>query len=160
MNRPLTVFLPIPGDTRGLSAALGGDPAGWLPPPAEPAGPDEWTVMLHAGPARHQVVCHVGAAWTSDGVLWRPLFWQPQGTEALGRLVDKVLPDFDGEIGLLDSSGSTLVLTGSYEPPGGALGTAGDLAGGRYVADTSGRRFLEDVARQLRRLLPTGADRE
>lgn len=148
MVRSLTAFLPVGGDPVALGSVLAGDPGVWLPPPAEASGPDGWIVVLRAGPARHAVLCGVGASVDDTGNLWRPLAWNPHG--ALGRLVDRALPDFVGELGLLQGDSPTLVLTGGYQPPGGQVGTAGDIAGLHLLAEVSARRFLEDVSQRLR----------
>ncbi len=46
-------------------------------------------------------------------------------------------------------------LVGSYEPPFGLLGAAGDVAGGHRIAEAAADRFVELVAERLRQLQPS-----
>lgn len=154
MNRSVTAFLPLAGDARSYLEILAGDPGRWLPPPADPLGPHEWTVHLRAGPAAYPVVFHVGADWSDSDNLWRPVTWSPRGSEMFGRLTDRALPAFVGEVGLVTVSQPTLTLTGEYDPPGGVVGTLSDRAVLHRLADTTARRFLTDVAHRISSSLP------
>lgn len=141
MERFLTLFQPLPAD--GVpDGALDAAPPLWLPPPVEPLPHGAYRVVLRAGPASRPVSCRVGVAWRDGAVTWRPLEWTPDGG-----VLNPLLPAFVGEVGLLDDA--SLVLTGSYRPPLGALGAAADAAGLRRVAETTARRFLDGVARRL-----------
>jgi hypothetical protein len=149
VDRTMTVFLPVVGPLERLSEVLAGDPRMWLPPPSEPRGSEGWMVHLRAGPVSYPVLCCVGSNWRDGDSLWRALTWSPHGGDALGRITDRALPDFVGELGLLPQTDPTLVLTGQYNPPGGAVGAIGDRAVMHRIADTTARRFLVEVAQCL-----------
>ena len=53
----------------------------------------------------------------------------------------------------LGSGETQLELRGSYDPPGGAVGTAIDRVAGHRIAEASVHRFLTDVAERLSREL-------
>lgn len=146
MPRPLTVFLPV-GPGAGCTV-VAGDPGAWLPAPATAVG-DAWVLSLHAGPVAHGAVCRVGTA-THDGTdLWRPISWQASDAGGHTRAIDRLLPTFAGELGVVRAPSPTLVLTGSYDPPGSVVGSVADRAGLERVAQATARRFVSDVARRL-----------
>lgn len=150
MSRPLTVFLPLPGD-REASGILLSDPGEWLPAGSTAAGPDAWWVPLHGAGMRRSVRCEVGQPWrTGDGV-WRSLRWQPAPEEADRFPVDRLLPSFRGELGIarVHRGPSSLVLAGSYDLPAGRVGDLADAVGLRRVADRTATTFLVDISTQL-----------
>ena len=149
MHQPLTAFHPLPRSA-AVAHLFQGDPSVWLPDLVRPLD-DDWVIRLHAGPVSHTVLCHVGDPFTRDGSLWRAISWVPSDADGHIRLLDALLPEFDGDLGLLEQPGPSLVLTGSYQPPGGGVGAAIDRVGLERVADATARRWLARVAKQLAR---------
>lgn len=149
MEQALTVFVPLsrPDQAAGVLRMAPGE---WLPAPCTRTPDDAWIIRLRAGMVSHPVLCAIGDVREHDGAVWRPVSWQP--CDALGRVRarDHMLPQFSGDLGLVIHPLGTLVLTGSYDPPGGGVGAAVDRAGMDRVAGASARNFLNDVARQLR----------
>ncbi len=128
---------------------LSGDPALWLPPPAEPVGP-EWQVTLHAdgalreGMSEHEALVTVGpTSWAELGLL-RRISWRSSKSERLVPMLDA-----DLELVALDGSGCQLSLMGSYRPPLSVIGAAGDRLLGHRVAEACVRRFVLDVAERV-----------
>lgn len=156
MSRQLTAFLPV--DSPGALSQLAADPQWWLPAPAT-AVPGGWVVPMHAGSLTRSVLCRVGAPVQETHRLWRPISWEPSDAGGRARPVDRLLPTFTGDLGVVLGPAATLVLTGTYDPPGAALGSIVDRAGLERVADRTARRFLVDIARQLTALQSTGAPR-
>ena len=151
MSRPLTVFLPLPGD-RETSGLLLAPPDEWLPAGSTAAGPDTWWVPLHGAGKQRDVRCEVGGAWrTGDGV-WRRLRWEPAPEEADLFPIDRLLPTFRGELGIarVHRGPSSLVLAGNYELPAGPLGQLADAVGLRRVAHSTATTFLVDISSRLR----------
>ena len=146
MPRDLTIFLPV--DAATVASVARDDPQRWLPAPAA-AVPGGWVVTLHAGRAAHSVLCRVGPAVPASAGPWRPVSWEPSDGAGRVRAIDRFLPRFTGELGVLQAPGPTLVLCGSYEPPGAVVGTVAAGAGLERVAQATARRFLADVAKRL-----------
>ena len=147
MPRNLTVFLPMDTDT--AVSAICEDPQWWLPAPAA-AVPGGWIVSLQAVRVAHWVVCRVGpSSATSPAGLWRSLSWEPSDGAGRVRSVDRFLPRFDGEVGIVQTPGPTLILSGWYEPPGAVVGSLADRAGLERVAESTARRFVAEIAKRL-----------
>ena len=145
----LTAFHPLARtDIDTLRARLADDPALWLPDPATPA-PGGWVTRLHAGPVSHSALCVVGDPWTKDEQTWRPVAWQPADAHGRVRAHHGALPAFQGDIGLVAHPAPTLVITGTYDPPGGAVGAAADRLVLERVANATARRWLVDAATRL-----------
>lgn len=121
-------FQPVVGDPLALVAVFEGDPEAWLAEPRRDGVADRWLVVLHAGALHRTVRLRIGDPWRSGPNRWRSLSWVPVGADGEAASTDRLLPSFDGELGLhLGALGrATLVLDGSYEPPGGRFGTAVD----------------------------------
>ena len=145
MFRTITVFLPV---EPAAAEAVAADPQWWLPAPAAAAA-GGWVVSLHAGPATHPVLCRVGAPHRAIDGLWRAISWAPSDARGTTRALDRLLPQFAGDLGLLSAPAPTLVLTGSYDPPGALLGSVADRAGLERVAQATARHFVADVAKGL-----------
>lgn len=174
VSRQLEVSVPLPGGVRRIAAALGSDPAGWLPPPARPRGLDRWTVELVAGPMTRAVACRVGGVWRVGPAAWRSIAWQPEPEPDEVLAFQRALPVFSGEIGVIRAQPgdggevgdggaggvdqAVLTLHGSYTAPGGRVGAAADAAGLHRAARATAVRFVADVADRLQRL-PTGEAR-
>jgi hypothetical protein len=140
------VFLPLSGPTTELVDRFVGEPS-WLPD-AEPLGDGRWRTTLHGGGFRRTVAARIGDAWTAGSTRWRAISWDPATPEgtAPSRLVEWLLPTFDGELGLHDRGDvASLVVDGRYQPPGGSLGSAVDELALHRVA----RRTLEGLAAQI-----------
>ena len=149
----LTVFLPIHGTVNGTpdaTAAFADDPGLWLPEPARTVEPGRWVTRLHAGVTSQPVVCEVGSPTGHAGATWRRLCWQASDPAGRTRVVHRAFPRFEGEVGLVTAPAPTLVLSGTYDPPGGSLGIALDRAGLERVAEMTGRRLLTDISGRLR----------
>jgi hypothetical protein len=137
------VFLPLSGPPTDLADRFAGDPT-WLPD-AEPLGNGRWRTTLHGGGFRRSVAVRIGEPWTAGPTRWRSLSWDPTTTDGAppSRLVEWLLPTFDGELGLHDRGDTaSLVIDGRYQPPGGSLGNAVDELALHRVA----RRTLEGLA--------------
>jgi hypothetical protein len=79
-----------------------------------------------------------------------------------GKRAPALFPTMRAELSAwpLTADETQLELTGSYSPPLGIMGSLADAAALHRVAEAVVQRFLEDIARELRRELPpleTGA---
>lgn len=151
LPRPLAHEVALEGPADRLLETFRSDPRTWLPAPARPAGPGAWTVDLAAGPLHRAVVVRVGRPWVLGASVWRTVTWDPQADEGDIGPLDRLLPTFEGEIGVVAGDYRVLLrLRGGYRPPGGLLGAAVDAAVlHRGAADTASR-FCADVAARLK----------
>lgn len=154
-------FLPLVGEAAPLQAAFRGDPKRWLPR-ARHVGPDQWRIPVHGCRLRRPVVVTLGTPWEVGRCTWRSIAWEPVAHESDAVPIEHLLPSLQGELGLdvRDDGAMTMVLSASYEPPGGALGALLDYTALHRVARTTLRRFLADVSAGLtaEALLRTAAD--
>ena len=128
---------------------LAGDPARWLPLPAEQDGAG-WHVLLHAegalpaSLATRSANVTVGESIFSGQRLLVPLAWQAAERGTL-------FPVLQADLGLeaLDDTGCHLSLMGTYRPPLSVVGGAADALHGHRVAEATVRRFVLDVASRL-----------
>jgi hypothetical protein len=150
MSRAIRTFLPVPGDPEALVAAFTGDVTRWLPE-ARRDGASHHLLTLHAGAFSRHVRARIGHPWRAGATRWRSVTWDPIGDDGGTAAVERLLPSFDGELGLhVQHAGrSTLILDGRYRPPGGGLGVAVDAALLHRVASATTERLLEDVAARL-----------
>lgn len=78
-----------------------------------------------------------------------PLSWTASSRAAL-------FPAVDGHLEVaalsLDPPRTQVTLTGTYEPPLGAVGAMADDAVGHRLAEATAKHFVEDVVRRLERL--------
>lgn len=150
MVRSSRTFLPVAGRPAALVSAFEGDPARWLPS-ARRDGPDSYVIAVRAGTLSRTVRACVGSPWRAGAARWRSLSWDPSGEEGVSGPTDRLLPSFDGEIGLHVASAErvTLVLDGRYLPPGGAVGTAADVVALGRIARQTVHRLAADVAARL-----------
>jgi len=121
------VFLPLSGHPSDLVERFADAPT-WLPE-ARPLQDGRWAMTLHGGGFRRTVAVRLGEPWPAATTHWRSISWDPAGPEGStpARLVEWLLPTFDGELGLHDRGGvASLVIDGRYEPPGGGFGGAVD----------------------------------
>jgi hypothetical protein len=150
------VFLPLSGSPSDLVERFAGEPT-WLPG-GERLGDGRWTMTLHGGGFRRSVAVRLGEPWPAASTHWRAISWDPAGPEgsAPSRLVEWLLPTFDGELGLHDRAGTaSLVIDGRYEPPGGGFGSAVDELALHRVA----RRTVESLGAGIAAsLAPTPAE--
>lgn len=78
--------------------------------------------------------------------------WEPRGT--------RVVPEFHGILSYdadVDASSSVLTLTGTYDPPGGALGEVFDAAVGFLIARSTVHDLLRRIACQIETLYASAA---
>lgn len=150
MSRTLRAFYPATGATDGLQHAFAGDPKRWLPSPRH-EGAQHWRIPVHAGAFTRHVRLALGKPWRGGSTTWRTMQWDPVPEEGDASTIDRLLPSFDGELGLYRHRRTelTLVLDGRYTPPGGPLGAAIDAVALNRVARTTVDRFLADVAAGL-----------
>lgn len=151
MASSVRTFLPVVGIPRTLTMAFTGDPQAWLPGSRRDGAEARWTVPVRAGALTHVVHLRVGDTWQSGNTRWRALSWDPGPDHSDAGAVERLLPGFDGELGLhvLDDDRVTLILDGWYQPPGGVFGNAADVVGLRRVARATMTRFLTEVAARL-----------
>ncbi len=150
MAAQVSVFQPVVGDTRALRGAFESEPL-WLPD-GRPASEDGWLVGLSWGRIRRSVVTRVGTPWSASDAVWRSLSWDPTtaSTDRAARPMDRLLPAFDGEIGLhLRPEAPSLMIDGRYQPPGGELGAAIDELAFHRVARRTLQTLLAAVAHNL-----------
>jgi hypothetical protein len=149
MTSSVRSFLPVSGDPTALRRAFVGDPTRWLPD-ARHVGPDRWTLTVRAGQLSRTVEARLGAPWRAGGSQWRSLSWDPVVAADEGGTADRLLPSFDGELGLHVLNGVvTLMLDARYRPPGGPVGAALDGVALQRVARATVERLLADVAARL-----------
>lgn len=149
MSRTIRAFLPVPGEPDALLAAFAEDPEKWLPE-ARRTGPHRWQLPLRAGSFSRLVELSLGDPWRSGATSWRTCTWQPSEHDDDTLPVSKLLPAFDGEIGLhIAADGATLLLDGRYQPPGSVLGEALDALGLHNVARATADRLVADVSARL-----------
>lgn len=149
MRRHLYYYTVIDQDMTAAAALIAGDPARWLPGPAEVAE-DGFMVDLYAegalpqALARHQVVVSLGEASTGGDRLLRSLSWRSATAPGL-------FPVFEGDLELvpLQANVCQLSLFGTYRPPLSVAGGAGDALLGHRVAEASVRRFVLDTAERM-----------
>lgn len=127
------------------------DPGEWLPSPATPKGRHRWEIELSVAGAHRRVIAEIGDVWRVGDALWRSCSWWP--LEEQGDWVEgpKMLPTFHGSLGLSGGLGSRLVLSGSYDPPLGALGRFLDKVLLGRLAGRSALGMLEQLAQRLTR---------
>ena len=145
MSRPVFQSCPIVGDTDEVRRRFLGDPGGWLPEPATPVDDHVWRIRLHAGPASHDVDATVDEPWWEGEMTWRLLHWEP----ITGTTLHRFLPAFAGELGLRVAEHTTVLVQGSYAPPGGPLGEAVDAVALHRVAGTTLNQLLVAIAKRL-----------
>ncbi len=147
MTRSVQAFLPVSGDANALARAFASNPQRWLPEPRR-EGVDTWRIRVHAAGFSRAVVVTVGDVWQAGSTCWRTVRWDPLLEDGQPGTIDRVLPSFDGELGLgrLRPGACTLVLDGRYAPPGGAVGMALDTVALHRVARWTAERLVADVA--------------
>lgn len=142
----VSVVTPVTGAADDLARRLWADPSSWLPPPAIRVGAAAWTVTVRAGPVSRTVRCRVGEPVAEVGGISRGVGWDPAPGGATAALL---LPILRGELGLLVGEVPTVFLTGTYRPPAGAFGAELDARGLRRVAESTARRFVDEICRGL-----------
>lgn len=148
MERTIRIFLPIRGEPLASLEAFLDDPIRWLPEGR--FGERGRLSTVRAGGFSRSVLVGVGSPWVVGATHWRSLRWDPLNEDGPSR-ADRLLPAFDGELGLhVPASGRvTLILDGLYVPPGGVVGAAIDGAGLGHLAHKSLERFLHGLAARL-----------
>jgi hypothetical protein len=134
----------------GVAASvLAGDPALWLPAPAERSN-GHFAVTLTAegalpGPvAEHTADVEIGPSGRYPESLIRSVTWRSAH-------LDRILPTLaaDLELCTLGGGGSQLSMTGTYKPPLSVVGEVGDRLHGHRIAEACVRRFVLDVGMRL-----------
>ena len=149
MRRHVYYYTHVAPSCEQAAEWLAGDPARWLPAPAEPDS-DGWEVVLHAegvlpvGLATRSACVCVGKPTHSEQRLLVPVAWQAVGRESH-------FPVLQADLGLeaLGDSGCHLSLMGTYRPPLSVVGGAADALHEHRVAEATVRGFLLDVADRL-----------
>lgn len=150
--RTLVVFQPI----EWLGAVdLHADPQLWLPGEGRPAGLDRWWIPLRLGNVTRTVLCDVGSPVTTGTTVWRRLAWSPVAEHGDALPIQRLLPRFDGEIGL-SRDPSTLILHGRYDVPFGHVGEALDGLVLHRAARRTAMHLLGEIADRLTTAMPTG----
>ena len=147
MSSDVRAFQPVSGPTDLLHELFVADPH-WLPD-AERLDGGRWAMNLHGGGFTRTVTAHLGQPWSAKTTLWRSLSWDPVRKDGprSGRFVERLLPTFDGELGLhLADPATSLVLDGRYQPPGGELGASLDEIALHRLAQNTVQRLLADIA--------------
>ena len=158
MRRQVYFYTYLQGDPPAVGEAFAGDPARWLPLPAE-VGDGGFEVELDAGDTvpgrlgRHRASVEVDAEpLRLDGQIARHLTWR--SAEHNGWL-----PTLEADLELTCTSPSVcqLALLGSYQPPLSVIGNAVDSAYGHRVAEAVVRAFVLAVAARLATITATTA---
>ena len=134
-----------PEQARVAARLLQRDPAEWLPADARRSGAG-WLLTVRAGRATRSVRARIGGVVITDGRIGRSLRWVPLRPDAPQR--ETVLPAFEGRIQLRPDDGEgepLLVVSGTYDPPGGVAGRGIDALVMHHVARHTLNRLLEDV---------------
>ncbi len=162
MSSELAVHVPLPPDSGRMAARrFASSPGEWLAEDARRTAGD-WQAEVRLGRLRQPVLATVGTAWIDGDTVWRTLRWTPIRTVDGTRTVDeRRLPSFSGQLGLIAAAGArpTLELVGSYEPPGGLLGSALDALLLRKVAEVTAVQLVGDIADRLCRPTLSADDR-
>lgn len=139
----------VDGQRWVLANSFANDPARWLPLPAVPSGEMAWRSTVHGGPVLQTVQVRLGYVRHLPDAFTRHLLWVPG--DHRGSLAGRILPTFEGQLRVQHwhPPGVDLVLAGHYRPPGGRAGNLLDAVAMHRVADTTVRRFLEDIAERL-----------
>lgn len=150
MSGSVRVFQPVAGEADELEAAFVEDPHHWLPT-ARRDGAHSWRVTVHAGAFTREVALAIGAPWRSGASVWRTIQWDPTAEDSQPSTIERLLPSFDGELGIHLSSQKmqTLMVDGRYTPPGGTLGAAMDAMALNRLAHATVKRLVADIAAGL-----------
>ncbi|MEX2503316.1 MAG: hypothetical protein WD378_00605, partial [Egicoccus sp.] len=98
MERTIRIFLPVQGDPQATLAAFRDEPIRWLPEGR--LGERGLTSSVRAGGMSRNVLVRVGDPWVVGATHWRSLRWDPLGDDEGPGRTDRLLPAFDGELGL------------------------------------------------------------
>lgn len=151
MSRAVSVFVPVVGDPDGIRRRFSDDPGTWLPS-ARACGPARWHADVRYRGLHRPVEVRVGGLWHVGATTWRSLVWHPLPDDGDVGPLDRLLPTLTAELGLhAKGSDASLVLSGTYEPPGAALGELADAVLLHRVAERTVRSFLQDLAVTLAR---------
>jgi hypothetical protein len=142
--------LHVDGDGDLLRATFVADPAAWLPPPALALDRQRWLVGVRWGAGDRSVACQMAPCRNGGPAGWRHLVWDVDAR----RGSDRAPPHLEGELGLLVPSGGSgrgaeLTFSGTYVPPFGVLGVAGETAALHEATAAAVRGFLGDLAAGL-----------
>ncbi len=147
MSSEVRAFQPVSGPMDLLHELFIAEPR-WLPD-AERLDGRRWSMNLHGGGFTRSVTAHLGQPWSAKTTVWRSLSWDPARKDGArsGRFVERMLPTFDGELGLhLADPMASLVLDGRYQPPGGEFGATLDEFALHRFAQNTVQRLLADIA--------------
>lgn len=155
MSRTIRTFVPLAGAANATVAAFLADPATWLPG-ARHVGPDRWRLTVGTATLERPVEVTIGHPWSIGDTWWRSWSWRPLPVPGDPVAVERLLPALDAELGLAVRDGGrvSLVLDGTYAPPGGPLGDALDVVALGRVAHVTLQRLLSDIGTALAGRLP------
>ncbi len=152
MTRRLICFHPVPHPIdAAVQKAFRAAPKE-LFPDARQQGDGALRVLLTSAAGLHRPVdLHLGETWQMASGAWRPITWVPVSSQGDLVPMERFLPTFVGELGLLPEDGS-IVLDGAYDPPLGLAGEIVDAVAMGHVAQTTGRLLVAAVAEQVLRV--------
>jgi hypothetical protein len=159
MSRDLTAAVLVPVDRAPAAVlAFGGTPDGWLPGIPRRQG-SAWLAEVRLGRLRRPVQAEVGTCWRYGARTWRSLVWSPLVATVDGHLPDPRLPTFRGSLGLEAQPDGTacLRLEGTYDPPGGRIGSALDAVVLHALAQRTADDLLDDISGRLTTSVPPSA---
>lgn len=153
--------LHVEGDGVLLRVAFAGDPAAWLPPRALALDRQRWLAGVRWGTRDRSVACHLLPYRDGGPAGWRHLVWDPDAE----RGADDAPPHLEGELGLLvpdggAGRGAELTFSGTYVPPFGVFGVAGETAALHEATAAAVRGFLGDLAAGLAAAVETAQPTE
>ena len=147
-------FIELPFEAAWVDEALTRDPASWLPAIAGRATSHGDDLLADVGVGERVRLCRVvqvcvGGPVRTSGKTILPISWRPTGAAA------GLFPtlEADLEIAPLGPAAAHVAMSARYAPPLGAVGRALDRAILHRVAESSIKRFLDEVGEALRPLV-------
>lgn len=149
----IVVAASLPGEVDMASASqwLAGDPLDWLPPQTRASGAAA-IARLHSGPLSMEARVTVGSPIRDPDRLRRALSWAVPDLDDPDA-ADTMFPTFVGAVELRCGGRPglppVLVIAGTYDPPGGAIGDVVDRLVGHRVARLTCRNLLDGIIEAL-----------
>jgi hypothetical protein len=152
--RNLSVFQPL---AEQPAVDLRTDPDLWVPEGSRASGPAAWRIPLRLGGLTRTVLCEIGPPTAKREATWRRISWSPVAEPGDAIPLERLLPSFDGEIGLAEDP-PTLILHGDYAVPLGVVGETIDAAVLHRAARHTATRLLAEITAQLQAPQPAPDD--